>query len=201
MERLAFDVELERREVVRATRTVLFRESRHLPLLSGILLVFFPLLYIASTGLLILIAGRGHIVWQILLLPLAFAFMALWLRSTALGQFRNDPRSTQTIHYSVDDEGIEQVAETWRATHLWPAILDVEETKLDILLFVAPKRAMLVPKRCLSPDQAAAFLAMVAAHPRPSPQRQTYLARFGWFLLWMILFAIGIAAWILLKNG
>jgi YcxB-like protein len=113
-----------------------------------------------------LLAFPWPYVFALLLIYTLFAKPLLVARSL----LRKDLYRFGSVHYIIDDQGIQQQRQYSQSTIQWPAVQKVSETARVLILSLGTYSTIILPKRCLrDSDQLSILRTIINNRLQPQP--------------------------------
>jgi hypothetical protein len=81
--------------------------------------------------------------------------------------FRRSPSTAGEYVYTLNENGVATNFSTGTSRVEWNAFVKYQETASFFLLFLSPSRYWWIPKRAISPEQAAELATLLKAHITP----------------------------------
>ncbi|HEY6332092.1 MAG TPA: YcxB family protein, partial [Blastocatellia bacterium] len=148
--RIEIDVQLELRDIVRASRALAFKGK---PFLFLAILSCVMLLYAGYSW----IEGRSEFQWQALLLPGVVLLISLSPSWVSRRYWTTNKGAREQTHYVFSERGIDSTAPSATSHAEWDRVYGVTEFGKDFLLFWSRHQALMIPKRFFSPEQIQEF--------------------------------------------
>jgi hypothetical protein len=117
--------------------------------------------YLVDHG--VVIVGWG---WLVLSVALAISMYEV-PRRRLLREFRRSPSTAEEFVYTLNESGVTANFSTGTSRMEWRAFLKYQETSSFFLVFLSPSRYWWIPKRAISPEQAAELATLLKAHITP----------------------------------
>jgi hypothetical protein len=121
------------------------------------------LCFYIALGILLLFGNQSAIFGGIVFICLGLGFFL----DTAIHTHRNFKQSLKVApvkHFRLSDEAIEASSIAGSGKISWTSFRKVRETGIGFILYAAPKKAILIPKRCLGDEtQIQALRNLVSA--------------------------------------